>query len=511
MPTGFYEFYTDLLNTAKEANYVESNGSGKTDSGDVIIRQSAKFDQAVEIPYRLEVAKEVFETLFETPDEMLDFMEGRIDRMRNGMTKDQCAAIFQDIQKKAVEAQKAARREYEEAFRDVKLIRKKVIKKGLGKIVETIYKAETKIVDEVNDVISELPKLNTDNLLNGEPEPEEKNPEFFKNVFKDAEKELDPEKVAAANKLLEEKLSRRAEAEFLLEQSLKQEEDCPANEHINNVGVGGLYESLKKYIPADSSEYKDFTDKLQLLSEKAIAMEFMSNPSDEDWDEYNKLLKDAREQGEKILEQKIQQFVDEPEHTRKLKEHGVEVAVKRTVERLKKDEALSPQAKKIMNGCEHALRILQSGKYDGVYTDSPLDQQKKQEKLMLLAHAHIVREFRKGGFADEKSLTKAYRDELVNDPVFSTIATKFDGSKLAEAIEDKKLPAILDAANQSFRQRKAAEEAKNAEAQKKEPGRNEPAKKEPGKNEPAKNEPAKNEPVLKNNEPAMHMGGPMGQ
>ncbi len=487
MPTGFYDFYSNLLDTAKEANDVLENGSGKAEPGDSIIRQNAQYEQAVEIPYRLEVAKDAFEELFDTPDEALNFMSERIERMKNGMTKDQCAAIFQDIQKKAVEAQKAARQEYKEAFMDVKQFRKKVIKKGLGTIVETIYKAETKIKGVVGDVIEGATELRDKAFHSDE---EEEKPEFFKNVFKDAESELDPEKVAAAKKLLEERLSKKAEAEFLLEQSLKQDEDAPANEHINNIGVGGLHEVLQKYLPkSGNNDYQDFNDKLKLLSTKATEMEFMANPSDEDWNEYNKLLKETREIGEKFLEQKLQQFIDEPEHTRKMKEHGIEVAVKRTVERLKKEEALSPQAKKIMNGCEHALRILKSGKYDGVYTDSPVDRQKKQEKLMLLAHAHIVREFRTGGFADEKVLTKANRDELVNSPVFSMVATKFDGSKLAEAIEDKKLPAILNAANASYEARKAAEAAKNN----------------------PENEQERKAPVLKNNEPAMHMNGPMGQ
>ena len=64
MPTGFYDFYSNLLDTANEANDILENGSGKAEPGDSIIRQNAQYEQAVEIPYQLEVAKDAFERRF---------------------------------------------------------------------------------------------------------------------------------------------------------------------------------------------------------------------------------------------------------------------------------------------------------------------------------------------------------------------------------------------------------------------------------------------------------------
>ena len=472
MPS-FYEFYLDHLEDAKAANAVLADSSA--DAAEV---RDAKYVSQVSAPYRQEVAKEGFELLFDTPEDLLKFMENRIAKMKEGPSKNQCAAIFQDIQKKAVQAMVNSRMELHKAIGEVKNFRKKVMKKGITQIVETLYDVETKITDKIDDLGNKIEETFSPDEEPKEEAVEEKKPEFFKEVFKNMEEDVEAAKLEAARKLVEEKANRKAERDFLIEQSVKKEEEGPAREAVDNITVSGLLASMQKYLGKPvKSEFEQIGDKLRLLCDKAKSIESRPNPSELDWNTYNSLLKETRELGEAYLENKEKEVLDDPEQAGSVKDLTIVVGMTRLVDRLKKEESLSDQAKIIMNESERALKILKTGRYDGLYEPGPEIEQRIEDKVKLVAHACMARNFRLDGYGDENALTKEKGDELAKDEAFRMIATKFDGSKLAEAIEDKKLPEIIKAARASIEAKnkaaKAAEENKDKENEK------EPVKKGP--------------------------------
>lgn len=463
MPT-FYVFFNEHIEKTKEANAILS---GEVDASPEEVRK-AKYTIQVEAPYEREVAAQAFGLMFDNQQEALDYIGGKIENMTPEARKNHYAAIFADIQKKAAEAAAEHRRRMQEARELPKQIRKKLIKKGVGNVIKAVAKVETKVEEVISDATDQIEKLASKELPETTQTPEEKNmfeEELSHVVFKDLEQDIDKEKTEAVEKLLEEKLSKKAEADFLLEQSLKKEEDCPAKEAINNVSIGGLYNAIQKYtFRPESEEFKAINDKAKLLSEKAMEMENKATPSAQDWIDYNFYLKEVRVAGEEFIANKDMELANNPDEARSPKDHASVVAVTRVLNRVKQEEALSDQAKKIMNGCEHAIKILKSGKYDNIYPQNPEDVALIEEKIKLIAHASMGRDLRADGYADEMVMNKTNRDELTNDVVFRTVASKFDGSKIAEAIEEKMFPEILKAARASFEARKEAEAKKNGEA-----------------------------------------------